>query len=77
MRIVVNMAATTNEGQKTYDTIRKACESFLSYSPTLAGIIRRDPKVRDAIRAQTALLIRSPTTQAAQDVEAIAAQIRV
>ena len=76
MRVVVNMAGTTGEGQKTYDTIRKACESFLNYSPALAGIIRRDPKVRDAIRAQTGLLIRSPSTQAAEDVEAIAAQLR-
>jgi flagellar biosynthesis protein FlhG len=76
MRIVVNMAATSSEGQKTYETIRKACESFLSYTPPLAGIIRRDAKVRDAIRAQTALLIRSPQSQAAEDVEAIAAQLR-
>ncbi len=76
MRVVVNMAATAGEGQKTYDTIRKACESFLSYTPPLAGIIRRDPKVRDAIRAQTALLTRSPSSPAAEDVEAIAAQLR-
>jgi flagellar biosynthesis protein FlhG len=76
MRIVVNMATNQNEGQRTYETIRKACESFLHYSPTLAGIIRRDTKVRDAIRAQTPLLTRSPLTEAAADVEAIAAQLR-
>ena len=75
MRVVVNMATNTTEGQKTYDTIRKACESFLHYSPPLAGIVRRDPKVRDAIRAQTALLVRSPTTEAASDVEAIAQRL--
>lgn len=73
LRIVVNMAASMNEGQRTYDTIRKASESFLKYSPPLAGIIRRDPKVRDAIRAQTPLLTRSPASDAAHDVEAIAA----
>ena len=70
------MATTVSEGQKTYETIRKACESFLNYTPPLAGIIRRDPKVRDAIRAQTALLTRSPLSDAAADVEAIAAQLR-
>ena len=75
MRVVVNMAANASDGQKTYDTIRKACENFLQYSPPLAGIIRRDPKVRDAIRAQTALLVRSPTTEAASDVEAIALRL--
>jgi flagellar biosynthesis protein FlhG len=75
MRVIVNMAANTSDGQKTYDTIRKACESFLSYTPPLAGIVRRDPKVREAIRAQTSLLTRSPTSDAASDVEVIAARI--
>ncbi|MDE2029440.1 MAG: MinD/ParA family protein [Alphaproteobacteria bacterium] len=76
MRIVVNMAATDLEGQKTYETLRKASESFLHYAPSLAGIIRRDTKVRDAIRAQMPLLTRSPLSEAAADVEAIAAKLR-
>ncbi len=71
MRIVVNMAATAREGERTYETMLKACQSFLKYSPPLAGIIRRDPKVREAIRAQTPLLIRSSGADAALDVEAI------
>jgi flagellar biosynthesis protein FlhG len=75
MRIVVNMAATANEGQKTYDTIRKACESFLHYAPPLAGIVRRDLKVREAIRMQTSLLVRSPVCEAASDVESIAGRV--
>lgn len=75
LRIVVNMAQNASDGQKTYDTIRKACETFLSYTPPLAGIIRRDAKVRDAIRAQTSLLVRSPTADAASDVEVIAARL--
>ncbi len=75
LRVVVNMANTTNEGQKTYDTIRKAAETFLRYTPPLAGIVRRDLKVRDAIRAQTPLLTRSPNCEAASDVTLIAGQI--
>jgi len=74
-RIVVNLATTEAEGRRTYDTIRKASESFLGYTPPFAGTIRRDPKVRDAIRAQTPLLTRSPSCEAAKDVETIAAQI--
>lgn len=75
LRVVVNMAVTTNDGQKTFETIRKACESFLNFSPVLAGIVRRDPKVREAIRAQTPLLVRSPISDAAKDVEAIAGRV--
>jgi flagellar biosynthesis protein FlhG len=74
-RIVVNMAGGRREGERTYATLRKACESFLGLSPPLAGIVRRDPKVRDAIRHQTALLTRHPTCVAAKDVEAICARL--
>jgi flagellar biosynthesis protein FlhG len=75
MRVVVNMASNVIEGQKTYETIRKACESFLRYTPPLAGIVRRDTKVREAIRTQTPIMTRSPGSDAASDVEAIARNI--
>lgn len=75
IRIIVNMAATLAEGEKTYETIRKACQTFLNYSPALAGIVRRDVKVRESIRAQTPILMRSPTSDAALDVEALASRL--
>lgn len=75
IRVIVNMAATLAEGEKTYEKIRKACQTFLNYSPSLAGIVRRDPKVREAIRAQTPILMRSPTSDAALDVEALASRL--
>jgi flagellar biosynthesis protein FlhG len=75
LRVIVNMATNVNEGQKTYETICKASETFLHYTPPLAGIVRRDPKVRDAIRAQTPLMTRSPQSDAAADVDAIAQRI--
>ncbi len=77
LRIVVNMANSISEGKKTYEVIRKACQGFLRYDPPLAGIIRRDTKVRDAICSQTPILIRSPIADAAKDVEAIAKQLRL
>lgn len=69
--IVVNMAANTLDGEKTYNTILNVCRNFLRYEPPLMGIIRRDLKVREAIRAQTPLLKRHPSTEAAMDVESI------
>jgi len=71
IRIVVNMANSTREGERIYYTLLKACEGFLKISPPLAGVIRRDLKVREAIRNQTPLFTRSPHTEAAADVEAI------
>jgi flagellar biosynthesis protein FlhG len=73
--IVVNQAQNTLEGEKTYKTILKACENFLHLSPPLAGMIRHDPKVKDCIRHQTPLLIRSPNSEAATDVERIALNV--
>jgi flagellar biosynthesis protein FlhG len=72
LRVVVNLAGSPRDGERTYGTISKACREFLKYEPKLAGIVRRDPKVREAIRAQTPLLTRHPTTEAAADVRALA-----
>jgi flagellar biosynthesis protein FlhG len=71
LRVVVNMAGSTAEGQRTYQTLLRACQGFLKISPPLAGIIRRDRKVVESIRNQSPLLTRHPGAEAAADVEAI------
>ncbi|MEC9266625.1 MAG: MinD/ParA family protein [Alphaproteobacteria bacterium] len=72
IRVVVNAAESANRGRRTYETLAKSCEGFLHRRPDLAGIVRRDNRVREAIRAQQPLITRSPTSEAAADVEAIA-----
>jgi flagellar biosynthesis protein FlhG len=72
IRIVINIAASVRDGERTYATLRKACREFLQLDVPLAGIVRRDDKVKEAIRRQTSLLTRHPTSDAAADVEAIA-----
>ncbi|MGE0251451.1 MAG: MinD/ParA family protein [Dongiaceae bacterium] len=72
MRLVVNMAHSKLDGEKTYATLLKACKGFLKFEPKLAGIIRRDRKVSESIRHQTPLLTRHPNTEAAVDVSSIA-----
>lgn len=71
-RLVINQAATRAAGERTHATLLRACVSFLRREPKLAGIIRRDDRVRDAIRRQTPLLTRHPTCPAATDVEVVA-----
>lgn len=73
--IVVNMASSVTEGEKTYKTLLKACENFLRLKPPMSGMVRADPKVKDTIRHQTPILIRSPNTEAAMDVEKISKNI--
>jgi flagellar biosynthesis protein FlhG len=71
-RIVVNQSASPAAGERTYATLRKAALAFLRRDPPLAGVIRRDERVRDAIRRQALLLTRHPASAAAADVQALA-----
>jgi len=75
VRVVVNQAGTKAGGERTYGTLARACDHFLNHEPSLAGIIRRDDKVREAIRRQTLLLTRHPACHAAADVETLAATL--
>jgi flagellar biosynthesis protein FlhG len=72
-RLVVNLAASQAAGQAVHATLATAMRRFLQRDLALAGVIRRDAKVADAIRAQTPLLTRHPGSAAAAEVEAIAA----
>jgi flagellar biosynthesis protein FlhG len=73
--IVVNQAATQKEGEATYHALNKACMNFLNLSPQLMGIIRRDNKVKDAIRHQKSVVIRAPHTTATTDAAVLAIKI--
>ena len=75
IRVIVNAAESRSEGLRTYETLRKACEGFLRMTPPLAGIVRRDRKVAEAIRNQIPLMTRSPGSDAATDVERIADEL--
>ena len=75
-RIVVNMADDRASGQRTYEALRRAAGAFLKRDIPLAGVVRRDPKVRDAIRHQTPLMTRHPSASAALDIEAIVQTLR-
>jgi flagellar biosynthesis protein FlhG len=72
IKIICNMVNSTREGERTYNTLRRACEGFLDISPPLLGIIRRDDRVRETIRSQLIILNEHPTSEAAQDVTRIA-----
>jgi len=74
-RVVVNMAESQAEGERTYNTLFKACQGFLKLSPPLAGIVRRDRRVADAIRHQMPLMTRFPTSDAALDIEKMASRL--
>jgi len=69
--VVVNQSQSLKEGEKTYATLHKACASFLRLSPPCLGIIRKDGKVREAIRKQASLITHAPHCTAASDAASI------
>ncbi|MGE0828313.1 MAG: P-loop NTPase [Hyphomonadaceae bacterium] len=70
--VIVNMAENRVKGRRIFDQFAKACEDYLDFRPKLAGIVCRDPRVPDAIRAQTPLPARHPQSQAFEDVLRVA-----
>jgi flagellar biosynthesis protein FlhG len=73
--IVINAASSRAAGERTYQTLSRACQNFLGRTPPCLAVIRRDDHVREAIRRQTLLLDRHPGCLAAQDVESLAATL--
>ena len=70
--VVVNMAENAERGEKIYEGFAKVCENYLGFKPPLAGVIRKDPQVRQSICKQTPLLAMNPSSFAAKDVEKLA-----
>jgi len=71
-RVAVNLVPDAAAGARTHGALDRACRGFLGRGVPLAGVVRRDPRVRDAIRHQASLLTRHPGCAAARDLEALA-----
>ena len=75
LQIVINYANSYEDGLRTYNTLQHACEQYMFSTPPLLGVIRRDTRVRDAIRNHVLLLNRYPSSEAAEDVFNIARKL--
>lgn len=73
--VVVNNAPDEEAGRNAYLAFRKTCESFLSFAPPLAGIVRRDGKVPESIRAQKLPSALHPEAWIAKDLAALAGSL--
>lgn len=70
--VVVNNAPSRAAAHEAFGAFKKTCEAFLSFTPTLAGVIRRDDAVPAAIRSQMCVSVRSPQSEAAEDLQSLA-----
>ena len=75
IHVVINQAQSQKEGEATYQAINRATTNFLKFSPVLLGVVRKDNKVKDTIRAQSSILETAPHTTAASDVATISIKL--
>ncbi len=71
--LVVNQAADSAEGIEVHRRISSVCERFLRTTPTLAGIVRSDSCVGDAVRKRTPLLLSHSKSHAGEDIRRVGA----
>jgi flagellar biosynthesis protein FlhG len=70
--LVVNMAEDRADGASAARTLATTARRFLDRELPVLGVVRRDPRVPDAIARQRAFLARHPTAPAATDIEELA-----
>lgn len=73
LAVVANLADDPARGVESWRSLATACRRFLAVDPPLLGVVRRDPRVAEAIGVQRPFLLRHPTAPAAADIERLAA----
>lgn len=66
--VVINQANSIGEAKLTYQSLKNVCTNFLQIEPKLLGVVRKDHKVRDAIRHQALVFDRWPEASASEDL---------
>lgn len=72
LTVLANLADAPAQGVECWRTLVTTCRRFLGLDPPLLGVVRRDPRVADAIGRQVPFLARYPAAPAALDIERIA-----
>lgn len=69
IKIIVNGANTFKEGERTFQTLSKACQNFLNVELVLGGVLHQDSHVKESIKMQTPLLSSFPQSVVAEDIK--------
>jgi flagellar biosynthesis protein FlhG len=75
VHLVVNMAVSDSEAEKTGSFMRQMANRFLDHEMTHLGGVLRDPDVPNAIRGQTAFVVESPHGVAARGIQGLATRL--
>ena len=73
--VVVNMAASPEEGRDVADRIRSAASQFLGLSPAFGGTVLRDETVALSVKRRTPFLSAYPDSDASRCIRSVAGRI--
>ena len=76
-QVIVNQVDQKSDAKQVFQSLAQACKSFLDLDITNAGAVRRDKKVKEAIRYQMPLLKRFTESHAGSDLSKIAKDISI
>jgi flagellar biosynthesis protein FlhG len=75
VNLVVNMAASSAEAERTSEFMKEMGRRFLTHEILPVGAVLRDPDVPNAIRNQKPFLLESPHGSAARGIQALATRL--
>lgn len=75
LSVVINMANTQKEGERTYQTLLKACQNFLNTDIELGGILHQDTAVKESVKTQMPFLTACTDSPVLKDIEQLVKHI--
>lgn len=73
--VVVNQTRSTAEAFATHARLAQVCDRFLAMSVPMLGFVAHDVRVGEAVRAQSPLLVRTPSSPAAHNVQELSGAV--
>lgn len=73
--LIINQVANEKEAHAVHGRIGGVCDRFLGYRLPLIGWVRRDKRVVNAVRRRNPVMIESPRSSAAKDLDRLAASL--
>jgi flagellar biosynthesis protein FlhG len=73
--VIVNQAATPEEGRAVHARIAATSKRFLGIEPPLLGIVCQDPALPASVRARKPVLLYDPSCKCSKDLRALAANL--
>jgi flagellar biosynthesis protein FlhG len=73
--LIVNQAASPEEGRAVHARIGATCKKFLGIEPPLLGIVSHDPALPASVRSRRPVMLGDPSSRCCKDLRLLAANL--